>query len=42
LAEITMRVTGGKLRFDPNKTTIGTNTILGGWISHCQVGVQLG
>jgi len=41
VAEISMRVTDGNLRFEPNKTTIGTNTFVGGWISHCQVGVQL-
>jgi hypothetical protein len=42
VAEITMRVTDGGLRLDPNKTMIGTNTFLGGWIINCGVGVQLG
>lgn len=42
VAEITMRVTGSRLRLDPNKTTIGGGTFLGGWIVNCGVGVQIG
>ena len=42
VAEITMRVTDSRLRFDPNKTTIGGGTMLSGWMINCGVGVQIG
>jgi hypothetical protein len=41
--EITMKVAGTGLDLGPRATTLpGHNVIAGGWISGCQVGIQLG
>ncbi len=38
-----MKVTGTGLELGPRATTLpGQNVITGGWISGCQVGIQLG
>lgn len=42
VCEIAMRLTGATLRFDANKTTVGTNVFIGGWISHGAVGMSIG
>ena len=40
--EITMEIAGTGLSFSPRRTAIGTNQLIGGWISNCGVGVQIG
>ena len=42
VCEIAMRITGAKLRFDANKTTVGSNVIIGGWFGHEPVGLAIG
>ena len=42
VCEIAMRFTGANIRFDANKTTIGTNLFIGGWSSHGPVGMSIG
>jgi hypothetical protein len=40
--EIAMEIAGTGLSFSPRRTAIGTNQLIGGWISNCGVGVQIG
>jgi hypothetical protein len=40
--EITMKVGGTDLSFGPKHTSIATNTIVGGWMKGCAVGLQIG
>lgn len=42
VAEITMRLPGTGLVLSSSKTGLGTNSIMGGWMSHCGVGIQIG
>lgn len=40
--EITMEIAGTGLGFGPKRTSIATNTIAGGWMKDCAVGIQIG
>ena len=40
--EIAMEIAGTGLSLLPRRTAIGTNQLIGGWISNCGVGVQIG
>jgi hypothetical protein len=40
--EITMEIAGTGVSLSPRRTAIGTNQLIGSWISNCGVGVQIG